>query len=132
MKHNTDFRSLDSDAAVFEVTLDQAVELFRQPKQSRRQSVSRTVLNALGARPGTEKAMQVLSGRYGPYVTDGTTHASLPKSADPANDHDRRGARNCSRRAKRWARRRRRAPAEAPAARGVAAAPKKAAPRKGA
>ena len=84
VKHNTDFRSLDSEAAVFEVTLDQAVELFRQPKQSRRQSVSRTVLNALGARPGTEKAMQVLSGRYGPYVTDGTTHASLPKSADPA------------------------------------------------
>ncbi len=66
------------------MTLDQAVELFRQPKQSRRQSVSRTVLNALGARPGTEKAMQVLSGRYGPYVTDGTTHASLPKGADPA------------------------------------------------
>ena len=84
VKHNTDFRSLDSEAAVFEVTLDQAVELFRQPKQSRRQSVSRTVLNALGPRPGTEKAMQVLSGRYGPYVTDGTTHASLPKSADPA------------------------------------------------
>ncbi|MEO5822298.1 MAG: type I DNA topoisomerase [Vicinamibacteraceae bacterium] len=84
VKHNTDFRSLDSEAAVFEVTLDQAVELFRQPKQSRRQSVSRTVLNALGARPGTEKAMQVLSGRYGPYVTDGTTHASLPKGADPA------------------------------------------------
>jgi DNA topoisomerase-1 len=84
VKHNTDFRSLDSEAAVFEVTLDQAVELFRQPKQSRRQSVSRTVLNALGARPGTEKNMQVLSGRYGPYVTDGTTHASLPKGADPA------------------------------------------------
>ena len=49
VKHNTDFRSLDSEAAVFDVTLDQAVELFRQPKQSRRQSVSRTVLNALGA-----------------------------------------------------------------------------------
>ncbi len=42
------------------------------------------MLNALGARPGTEKAMQVLAGRYGPYVTDGTTHASLPKGADPA------------------------------------------------
>jgi DNA topoisomerase-1 len=84
VKHNTDFRSLDSEAAVFEVTLDQAVELFRQPKQNRRQSVSRTVLNALGARPGSDKAMQVLAGRYGPYVTDGTTHASLPKGADPA------------------------------------------------
>ena len=41
------------------------------------------MLNALGAGPGSDKAMQVLSGRYGPYVTDGL-HASLPKSADPA------------------------------------------------
>jgi DNA topoisomerase-1 len=84
VKHKTEYRSLDSEAAVFDVTLDQAVELFRQPKKSRRQSVSRTVLNPLGSRPGTDKPMQVLSGRYGPYVTDGTTHASLPKGADPA------------------------------------------------
>jgi DNA topoisomerase-1 len=84
VKHNTEFRSLPSEAAVFEVTLDQAVELFRQPKQSRRQTVSRAVLNPLGPRPGTDKPMQVLAGRYGPYVTDGTTHASLPKNADPA------------------------------------------------
>jgi DNA topoisomerase-1 len=84
VKHKTEYRSLDSEAAVFDVTLDQAVELFRQPKKSRRQSVSRTVLNPLGPRPGTDKPMQVLSGRYGPYVTDGTTHASLPKGADPA------------------------------------------------
>ena len=84
VKHNAEFRSLPSEASVFEVTLDEAVELFRQPKQSRRQSVARTVLNPLGPRPGTDKPMQVLSGRYGPYVTDGTTHASLPKNADPA------------------------------------------------
>ena len=84
VKHNTEFRSLPSEAAVFEVTLDEAVELFRQPKQSRRQAGARTVLNPLGPRPGTDKPMQVLSGRYGPYVTDGTTHASLPKNADPA------------------------------------------------
>jgi DNA topoisomerase-1 len=84
VKHNSEFRSLPSEASVFEVTLDEAVELFRQPKQSRRQSVARTVLNPLGPRPGTDKPMQVLSGRYGPYVTDGTTHASLPKNADPA------------------------------------------------
>ena len=67
------------------MTLDEAVELFRaaeeEPPPVRR---PRTVLNALGARPASDKAMQVLSGRYGPYVTDGTTNASLPKGADPA------------------------------------------------
>jgi DNA topoisomerase-1 len=84
IKHNDEFRSLENEQQVFDVTLDQAVELFRQPKKSRRQSAARTVLNALGARPDSGKAMQVLSGRYGPYVTDGTTNASLPKGKDPA------------------------------------------------
>jgi DNA topoisomerase I len=84
IKHNDQYRSLPSEASVFETTLDQAVELFRQPKSSRRQASARQVLNALGPRPETGKAVQVLAGRYGPYVTDGTTHASLPKTADPA------------------------------------------------
>jgi DNA topoisomerase-1 len=84
IKHNDEFRSLENEQQVFDITLDQAVELFRQPKRSRRQSMARTVLNALGARPDSGKPMQVLSGRYGPYVTDGTTNASLPKGKDPA------------------------------------------------
>jgi DNA topoisomerase-1 len=84
IKHNDQYRSLPSEASVFEITLDEAVELFRQPKSSRRQASARQVLNALGPRPETGKPVQVLAGRYGPYVTDGTTHASLPKTADPA------------------------------------------------
>ena len=91
VKHNTDFRSLDSEAAVFEVTLDQAVELFRQPKQSRRQSVSRTVLNALGARPGTEKAD---AGAVGPLRSLRHRRDDARVAAEerrPGEDHDRRG-----------------------------------------
>ena len=78
VKRGAEFRSLTSDAQVFEVTLDEAVELFRQEKPSRRGG-SRTVLRELGAHPASGAPVQLLEGRYGPYVTDGTTNASLPK-----------------------------------------------------
>ncbi|MEO7296849.1 MAG: topoisomerase C-terminal repeat-containing protein, partial [Candidatus Limnocylindria bacterium] len=72
--------SLASDAQVFEVTLDEALELFRQEKPSRRSS-TRQVLRELGAHPDSGVAIRLLEGRYGPYVSDGTTNASLPKDA---------------------------------------------------
>jgi DNA topoisomerase-1 len=84
VKHGDEFRSLESEDQVFGVTLEQALELLRQPKRSRKRQVTRTVLSALGPRPDTNAAVQVLAGRYGPYVTDGTTNASLAKGADPA------------------------------------------------
>jgi DNA topoisomerase I len=81
VKHGDEFRSLERDEDVFEVTLDQAVELLRQPKRARRrQSATRAVLRELGAHPEGGMTLKVLDGRYGPYVTDGTTNASLPKT----------------------------------------------------
>ena len=80
VKRGSDFRSLASDAAVFEVGLDEAIELFRQEKPSRRGG--RKVLRELGAHPESGAGVQLLEGRYGPYVTDGTTNASLPKDAN--------------------------------------------------
>jgi DNA topoisomerase-1 len=84
VKHGDEFRSLESDEEVFGVTLDRAVELLRQPKRSRKRQAVRTVLNAVGTHPQSGAAVQVLAGRYGPYVTDGKTNASLPKTSDPA------------------------------------------------
>ncbi len=81
VKRGDDFRSLSSDAEVFSVTLDEAVELFRQEKPSRRGG-SRKVLRELGPHPESGEAVRLLEGRYGPYVTDGTTNASLPKELD--------------------------------------------------
>ena len=78
VKRGTEFRSLANDAQVFEVTLDEAIELFKQEKPSRR-SAARKVLRDLGAHPDSGAAVQLLEGRYGPYVSDGTTNASLPK-----------------------------------------------------
>jgi DNA topoisomerase-1 len=84
VKHGTEYRSLASDDEIFTVTLEQAVELLRQPKRSRRrQAGPRQVLRELGAHPVSSKPVQMLDGRYGPYVTDGTTNASLAKGADP-------------------------------------------------
>ena len=78
VKRGDDFRSLSSNAQVFGVTLDEAVTLFRQEKPTRR-GASRRVLRELGPHPDSGEAVRLLEGRYGPYVTDGTTNASLPK-----------------------------------------------------
>jgi DNA topoisomerase I len=81
VKRGDDFRSLSADAEVFTVTLDQAVELFKQEKPSRR-SASKKVLRDLGDHPDSGATIQLLEGRYGPYVSDGTTNASLPKDLE--------------------------------------------------
>jgi DNA topoisomerase-1 len=81
LKHNDEFRSLESEEDVFTVDLDRAVEILRAPKQSRRrQSTQKKVLRELTHEGSTIK---LLSGRYGPYVTDGTVNASLPKTSNP-------------------------------------------------
>jgi DNA topoisomerase I len=81
LKHNDEFRSLESEEEVFTVDLDRAVEILRAPKQSRRrQSAQKKVLRELTHEGSTIK---LLSGRYGPYVTDGSVNASLPKTSNP-------------------------------------------------
>jgi DNA topoisomerase I len=56
--------------------------LLRAPKQSRRrQSAQKTVLREISA--GSGAPLKLMAGRYGPYVTDGTTNASLPRGVAP-------------------------------------------------
>jgi DNA topoisomerase-1 len=81
VKHNDEFRSLESEDDVFNLSFDAALELLRAPKQSRRkQSAQKKVLRELTKDGATVK---LLAGRYGPYVTDGSVNASLPKTMDP-------------------------------------------------
>jgi DNA topoisomerase I len=81
VKHGSEFRSLDSEDDVFTLSLDAALALLRAPKQSRRrQAAPKKVLREL-SRDGT--TLKVLAGRYGPYVTDGTTNASIPRTISP-------------------------------------------------
>ncbi len=75
-----EFRSLDKSEDVFGVTLNRAMALLSQPKPSG----AKKLLKSLGAAPGTETVIDVYEGRYGPYVTNGTVNATLPKTlADP-------------------------------------------------
>jgi DNA topoisomerase-1 len=71
------FASLANEDQMFTVSIDEAVTLLNQKKGGR------TVLKELGPHPKSGTDVQILSGRYGPYVTDGTANASLPKGMDP-------------------------------------------------
>ncbi len=82
VKHGDDFRSLESDEELFTVDLARALQLFAEPKKSRRRQASKTVIATIARTEGA--ALQVLEGRFGPYVTDGETNASLPKGTDAA------------------------------------------------
>src|SRR5262245_3828758 len=76
LKKGDDTRSLASEAELFTVTVDAAVALFAEPKRRGRAAAS-APLRELGPDPVSGKPMLVKDGRYGPYVTDGETNASL-------------------------------------------------------
>ncbi len=73
-------RSLDEEEQIFTVTLAEAEALYAQPKRRGRQRKS---LAELGAHPDSGAPVRILSGRYGPYATDGTTNASIPRGRTP-------------------------------------------------
>ena len=84
VKHGDDYRSLESEDDLFTVDLEASLALLAAPKkQGRRQGAAKRVIRQLEATDGGAP-LQLLEGRYGPYVTDGTTNASVPRGADPA------------------------------------------------
>jgi DNA topoisomerase-1 len=96
VKRGSDSRSLESEDQLFTLTLAEARELFAQPKARGRGARtgfgSATPLRELGADPATGKPMVIRDGRFGPYVTDGETNASLRKGDDVATVTIERGA----------------------------------------
>jgi len=80
LKKGTDSRSLANEEQLFTVTLDEAVAIYKEPKQrGRRTAAAAPPLRELGADSATKKPMVIKDGRFGPYVTDGETNASLRK-----------------------------------------------------
>ena len=61
------------------MTLEQAVELLAQPKTRGRGAAKKPPLKVFDASPVTDKPVQILDGRFGPYITDGSTNVSLRK-----------------------------------------------------
>ncbi|PWJ53329.1 DNA topoisomerase I [Quadrisphaera granulorum] len=81
LKKGTDSRSLTSEDQLFEVTLEEALALYAEPKRGRGGRAAAAPLRELGNDPVSGAPVVVKEGRFGPYVTDGTTNATL-RTAD--------------------------------------------------
>ncbi len=80
--HNKENRSLETEDQLFTITLEDALKLLAQPKK-RRGKVEKPPLREIGTDPVSEKPIVLKEGRWGPYVTDGDTNASLRTGDDP-------------------------------------------------
>jgi DNA topoisomerase-1 len=84
VKCGEETRSLTAGISPLDVTLEQAIELLKQPKAQRRGfGAKKEPLKVFEASPVTNNKVQLLDGRYGMYVTDGVTNASVPKNTPP-------------------------------------------------
>jgi DNA topoisomerase-1 len=92
LKRGTDSRSLATEDQIFSVTLDEAMRIYAEPKRHGRQAASVPPLRELGTDPASGKPMVIKDGRFGPYVTDGETNASLRKGDDVLSLTDERAS----------------------------------------
>jgi DNA topoisomerase-1 len=114
LKKGTDSRSLTSEEQIFEIDLPGALEVFAQPKYGARRPSS--ALKEFDADPVSGKGIKVKDGRFGPYVTDGETNATIPKSESVEDvDFDRAVELLADKRAKGPAKPKAKAPAKAKA-----------------
>jgi DNA topoisomerase-1 len=130
VKKGTDSRSIESEDQLFTVTLDEAKALFAQPKTRGRRAAAAPPLRELGNDPTTNQPMVIKDGRFGPYVTDGETNASLRRGDSVEEITDERAAELLAERRARGPATKR-APRKAPAKKAPAkkAPAKKAAPK---
>ena len=92
LKRGNDSRSLATEDQMFEVTLEEALKLYAEPKRRGRQGAAAPPLRELGTDPASGKPMVIKDGRFGPYVTDGETNASLRKGDDVLSITDARAS----------------------------------------
>ena len=77
LKKGADSRSLQTEDQIFDITLDEALEIYKQPKYGARRAAA--ALKEFDNDPVSEKPLKVRDGRFGPYVTDGETNATIPR-----------------------------------------------------
>ncbi len=92
LKRGTDSRSLSTEEQMFDITLDEALKIYAEPKRRGRQGAATPPLRELGVDPVSENPMVIKDGRFGPYVTDGETNASLRKGDDVMSITDDRAS----------------------------------------
>ncbi|KKX99640.1 type I DNA topoisomerase [Microbacterium sp. Ag1] len=78
LKKGTDSRSLESESQIFDVTLEQALEIYSQPKYGAGRRAS-SALAEFEADPVSGKPIRIRDGRFGAYVTDGETNVTIPR-----------------------------------------------------
>ncbi|MGO2746356.1 type I DNA topoisomerase [Microbacterium sp.] len=83
LKKGTDSRSLESEQQIFDVTLDEALAIYAQPKYGAGSRRAASALAEFEADPVSGKAIRVRDGRFGPYVTDGETNVTIPRGQKP-------------------------------------------------
>ena len=81
LKKGADSRSLTSEEQIFSMTLDEAIELYKQPKYGARRTAS-TPLREFGEDPASTLPVVAKTGQFGNYVTDGVINATVPKDED--------------------------------------------------
>jgi DNA topoisomerase-1 len=85
VKWGEESRSIPNGVSVLEIGLGEAVEILKTPRSRRGQAAAPAPLREVGPHPEGGAMIKLLKGRYGPYVTDGTVNASLPKGMEPAS-----------------------------------------------
>jgi len=80
LKKGTDSRTLQSEQQIFDITLEEALAVYAQPKYGARGASS--ALKEFEADPTSGKPIKLKDGRFGPYVTDGETNATIPRGED--------------------------------------------------
>jgi DNA topoisomerase-1 len=83
VKKDTESRSLEGEEQLFTISLEDALALLAKPKERRGRGQAKPPLRELGPDPVSSKPVVLKEGRFGPYVTDGETNASLRRGDDP-------------------------------------------------
>jgi DNA topoisomerase-1 len=92
LKRGNDSRSLASEDQIFGISLEEALKIYAEPKRRGRTGAAAPPLRELGNDAATGKPMVIKDGRFGPYVTDGETNASLRKGDDVLTITDERAS----------------------------------------
>lgn len=131
LKRGSDSRSLATEDQIFTITLDEALAIYAEPKRRGRQAAAAPPLRELGNDAVSGKPMVIKDGRFGPYVTDGETNASLRKGDDVLSITDERASELLADRRARGPVKKKAAAKKAPAKKAAKKAPaKKAAAKK--
>ncbi|KNY06185.1 type I DNA topoisomerase [Microbacterium sp. GCS4] len=83
LKKGTDSRSLESESQIFDITLDEALAIYAQPKYGAGSRRASSALAEFEADPVSGKPIRIRDGRFGAYVTDGETNVTIPRGQKP-------------------------------------------------